>query len=517
MTKTCKRFAVTAAVCLGCVAQVWAQKAEDPNDKLMPPAVAMSPMRAVQGYAADGTLHYLSDTSVITAYDAQWNVVWQNKDPFAGMFKDEPQINESRKAEGLPILHKHVGDIDAYDGKIYAPVESYNSCQDNVVQKIAVYSAKDGSFLSYTDVAEYKHEISSIAVVPSKGSMYVTSFCESWEIPQYDLKTMKPLEALKLDYPISKMQGISWSEKRKMFVVTSDSPAQKFGYVWGVTPEGHVTLLFTAPQIGEMEGVDYTQDQIRYLLKHVWFLDPAIGRDVKPLPTGWNWAITTTGEISPKGMDGLKRLSYDIAQLERYQHENGWLPQEKVAGRVVFYGDSITDFWGKKGTSFFPDKSNYVNRGISGQTTAQMLIRFRQDVIDLHPAVVVILAGTNDIAGNIGPSSLKMAADNTESMVELAKANGIRVVLCSLLPADHYNWRPDVHPAEFIKQFNTWMKKYAASKGVTYVDYYSAMANANGGLDAKLAKDGVHPTADGYAIMTPLAEAGITAALKKKP
>ncbi|MBS1815247.1 MAG: SGNH/GDSL hydrolase family protein [Acidobacteria bacterium] len=263
-----------------------------------------------------------------------------------------------------------------------------------------------------------------------------------------------------------------------------------------------------------MEGVDYTQDQIRYLLKHVWFLDPEVGRDVKPLPAGWNWTIPTTGELTVNQANGYKRLSYDIAQLERYRHENERLTEQK--NRVVFYGDSITDAWDRKGTEFFPGK-NYVNRGISGQTTAQMLIRFRQDVIDLHPAVVVILAGTNDIAGNLGPSSLKMAADNIESMVQLARANGIRVVLCSLLPADHYNWRPDVKPAAYIREMNSWMKKYAADKGVVYVDYYSALANADGGMKEGTSKDGVHPTAEGYAIMAPLAEAGITAAMKKKP
>src|SRR6185312_13284927 len=214
-----------------------------------------------------------------------------------------------------------------------------------------------------------------------------------------------------------------------------------------------------------------------------------------------------------------KKLSDDIAELERYRKANTALPPVKAnENRVIFYGDSITDSWGNRPEKwpFFTGKG-YLDRGISGQTTAQMLIRFRQDVIDLHPKVVLLLAGTNDVAGNIGPSSLQMAADNITSMVELARAHGIRMVLCSTLPADHYVWRKDVKPAEPIQRLNVWMKQYAAKQGLVYVDYYSALTNGNGGMKAETALDGVHPPAAGYAIMEPLAEQGIAEALRRKP
>jgi lysophospholipase L1-like esterase len=181
---------------------------------------------------------------------------------------------------------------------------------------------------------------------------------------------------------------------------------------------------------------------------------------------------------------------------------------------VVFFGDSITEGWGPTGSDrFFPGKP-YVNRGISGQTTAQMLVRFRQDVIDLKPAVVVILAGTNDIAGNTGPSTQSMIEDNLQSMVELAKANGIGVVLSSVLPVSEYPWRPGAQPAGKVRALNAVLRQYAQQQGLVWLDYYEAMANAQGGLDAALAKDGVHPTAAGYARMVPLAEQAIAKALK---
>jgi lysophospholipase L1-like esterase len=182
--------------------------------------------------------------------------------------------------------------------------------------------------------------------------------------------------------------------------------------------------------------------------------------------------------------------------------------------RVVFYGDSITDAWGRgpgRG-DFFPSKP-YVNRGISGQTTPQMLVRFRQDVIDLHPAAVVILAGTNDIAGNTGPMTPEMTEDNFRSMVELAKANGIRVILASITPAADYPWRPGLGPVAKINALNVWLQGYCAGHSLIYLDYYSAMADANGGMKPGISFDGVHPNAKGYAIMTPLAQAAIDKAL----
>ena len=206
----------------------------------------------------------------------------------------------------------------------------------------------------------------------------------------------------------------------------------------------------------------------------------------------------------------MKAQLEDWAQLGRYREADLALPGTE-AGRVVFYGDSITDSWVANGGKFFPGKP-YVNRGISGQTTPQMLVRFRQDVVDLHPEAVVILAGTNDIAGNTGPSTLAMIEDNFRSMTEIAKANGIRVILASVLPASHYHWRPSVpNPATKIENLNAWLKSYCAQEKLTYLDYWTAMAGPDGGMKPGISLDGVHPNAAGYAIMEPLAEAALAA------
>ena len=207
----------------------------------------------------------------------------------------------------------------------------------------------------------------------------------------------------------------------------------------------------------------------------------------------------------------------DWPQLNRYKAENASLgvvaPGED---RVVFYGDSITDAWGRRPDTgeFFPGKP-YVNRGISGQTTPQMVVRFRQDVINLHPRVVVILAGTNDVAGNTGPMTPEMTEDNFRSMVDLAKANGIRVIVASILPAADYPWKPGMAPAGKIKTLNAWLAGYATNHSIAYLDYYSAMADDNGGMKAGLSSDGVHPNAKGYAIMAPLAQAAIDKVIGK--
>ncbi len=163
------------------------------------------------------------------------------------------------------------------------------------------------------------------------------------------------------------------------------------------------------------------------------------------------------------------------------------------------------------GGKFFPGKP-YVNRGISGQTTPQMLVRFRQDVVDLHPEAVVILAGTNDIAGNTGPSTQEMIEDNFKGMVEIAKANGIRVILASVLPVAKYPWRLAVADVpQKIEALNVWLKGYCAQEKLTYLDYWTAMAGPDGGMKPGISIDGVHPNAAGYAIMEPLAEAAIEA------
>jgi lysophospholipase L1-like esterase len=205
----------------------------------------------------------------------------------------------------------------------------------------------------------------------------------------------------------------------------------------------------------------------------------------------------------------------DWANLGRFKDENAKLglplPGEN---RVVFIGNSITEGWINLSPVFFKAKP-YINRGISGQTTPQMLIRFRPDVINLKPAVVVILAGTNDIAGNTGPSTLEMIAGNIFSMAELAKANGIKVVLSSVLPAFDSPWKPGLEPAEKIVALNEMIKKYAVEKGIVYLDYFSSMADARKGLKAEYSSDGVHPNEAGYKVMEPLAEEAILKALAR--
>ena len=204
----------------------------------------------------------------------------------------------------------------------------------------------------------------------------------------------------------------------------------------------------------------------------------------------------------------------DWPQLAHYRDENAKLPAPaKDEARVVFLGDSITDLW--KLSESFPGKP-YVNRGISGQTTPQMLLRFRQDVIALKPKVVVILAGTNDIAENTGPITLAGIEDNFISMVELARENGIRVVLGSILPAARYPWHPEIEPIDKIRAVNAWMKDYAAQRELVFLDYYAAMVDQKSGLPATLSEDGVHPNRAGYSVMVPLAEKAIATALNKR-
>jgi acyl-CoA thioesterase I len=206
----------------------------------------------------------------------------------------------------------------------------------------------------------------------------------------------------------------------------------------------------------------------------------------------------------------------DWANLARYRQENESLrAPDGAENRVVFMGDSITDLWGRSpGTVFFPGKP-YINRGISGQTTPQMLVRFMPDVVALKPKVVVILAGTNDIAGNTGPMTLRDTENNFIAMTDIARQNGIRVVLASLTPAFHYPWRPAIQPVEKISALNAWLKDYAAKNGLVYLDYYSKMVDAKGGMKAGLSHDGVHPNRAGYAIMAPAAERAIAKALAK--
>jgi lysophospholipase L1-like esterase len=205
--------------------------------------------------------------------------------------------------------------------------------------------------------------------------------------------------------------------------------------------------------------------------------------------------------------------SQDWANLNKYHSENTKLQlSASSSSRIVLIGDSITEMWSASNPTFFVEK-NYINRGINGQTTPQMLLRFRADVIALQPKVVVILAGINDIAGNTGPSTLEMIANNIFSMAELAKANNIKVVLCSVLPTTNFPWKPNQHPAEKVIALNQMIESYATTNAIKYLNYYSAMVNDQKGLSASYSGDGLHPNKLGYQIMAPLVEKAINEVL----
>ena len=213
---------------------------------------------------------------------------------------------------------------------------------------------------------------------------------------------------------------------------------------------------------------------------------------------------------------GGKVKAQDWPNLNRYQNENTILkPVEAGQKRIVFMGDSITEFWSTVNPEYFSGKP-YVNRGISGQTTPQMLLRFRADVIALQPTAVVILAGINDIAGNTGPMTIEMIRDNIFSMIELAKANHIKVILCSVLPAYDFPWKPNQEPIAKIKALNEILQNYAVANNIVYVDYYSAMVDERKALKADYSNDGVHPNKTGYQVMAPLADKAIALTLKVK-
>ena len=208
-------------------------------------------------------------------------------------------------------------------------------------------------------------------------------------------------------------------------------------------------------------------------------------------------------------------FAQDWPNLNRYKKENKELKiLNNSENRVVFMGNSITEMWSTVHHEFFEGK-HYINRGISGQTTPQMLLRFRQDVINLNPKVVIILAGINDIAENTGPSTLEMIESNIMSMSELAISNNIKVILCSLLPASEFSWSPKIKPAQKVIELNKKLKIYAQNSNITYVDYFSHMVNESSGLKYELGEDGVHPNIKGYLIMEGIIEKEITKALNK--
>lgn len=207
--------------------------------------------------------------------------------------------------------------------------------------------------------------------------------------------------------------------------------------------------------------------------------------------------------------------SQDWQNLGRYREENIKLMKEKSGekNRVVFMGNSITEGWLYLSPEFFKDKP-YVNRGISGQTTPQMLLRFRQDVINLNPEIVVILAGTNDIAGNTGPATNEMIMENIISMCDLAKANHIKIILCSILPAYDYPWNPGLKPYLRIIEMNKLFKDYCIKNNIYFLDFYSQMCDENNGMKKEFSEDGVHPNSSGYKVMNSIAEKAISKVLK---
>lgn len=202
------------------------------------------------------------------------------------------------------------------------------------------------------------------------------------------------------------------------------------------------------------------------------------------------------------------REAEDWPGLCAYRAHNAALIASSRLPDVVFLGDSITENWARADPTLF-DGVTVVGRGIGGQTSGQMLARFRADVIALHPRVVHIMAGTNDVAGNGGPTSPDAYKDNIKSMVDLARANGIEVVLASMPPADRFFWQPAIQPAARIAELNSWLERFAADAGLRFIDYHTPLGNGRGGMRSDYAIDGVHPNRDAYAVMGVLAQAGI--------
>lgn len=223
-----------------------------------------------------------------------------------------------------------------------------------------------------------------------------------------------------------------------------------------------------------------------------------------------------TLEQMQKEYQDWSKVRNDWPNFARYRADNAALAAPAAGeNRVVFMGNSITDGWIGASPEFF-SANHYVDRGISGQTTPQMLVRFRADVVALKPKVVVMLCGINDIAGNTGPSTLEMIEDNIASMTEIAKANNIKVILSSVLPAFDFPWKPGMEPAGKVIALNAWIKAYAVRAKVNYLDYFTSLKDERNGMQARYSKDGVHPNKLGYSVMEPLAKKAIDAVLSKR-
>jgi len=236
---------------------------------------------------------------------------------------------------------------------------------------------------------------------------------------------------------------------------------------------------------------------------------------VPPVPASKAPVATAPATDPAALLATLQKKLLDFPQLAYYRDRNAQLaPPAPGEQRVVFFGDSITEGWGRHWNDFFATKP-YVERGISGQTSEQMVLRFHQDVVDLKPAAVILLAGTNDVAENTGPMTPEMTLNDFRAMLEMARANNIKMVVCSILPAADFRWHPGLDPAPKIRTLNQQLKAWADSEHLIWVDYYTPMADEAGAMKPGLSLDGVHPTPAGYAIMAPLAEVAIAKALAR--
>lgn len=248
----------------------------------------------------------------------------------------------------------------------------------------------------------------------------------------------------------------------------------------------------------------------------LWFVLPTSAQNSTPAPQNPPPSVDPELQALAAQLQRAHQALNDWPNLGRYRDADAKTSTPAPGeNRVVFMGDSITDGWGKGQAPFFPGKP-YINRGISGQTTPQMLVRFRPDVVNLKPKVVVTLAGTNDIAGNTGAETLENVEDNLASMSELARANGIRVVLAAVMPVcDYLSPQTARRPPQQILALNDWIKSYTAKNGFVYLDYYAAMVDSSGMFKQELTRDCLHPNDAGYAVMAPLAERAIAEALRK--
>jgi endoglucanase len=280
---------------------------------------------------------------------------------------------------------------------------------------------------------------------------------------------------------------------------------------WARDPHSAVAARFGAQALtgGLLDGPVY-----RSIFQNLRGISLHQPDEFAPFNTGFIVYHDDIGDYSTNEpiMDGTANLVYLMAS---YAPRDATAVQQPDETRVVFIGDSITESWEPYFETFFPGKT-YVGRGISGETTAQILARFQRDAVELRPKVVVILGGTNDIAQNGGPVTLEMIEQNLESMADIAREHHIRVVLSSVLPALDYHWRKGLAPAPKIAALNAWMKDYAAKTGAVYLDYYSAMVDSTGGMRAELTLDGVHPNLAGYRVMAPLAEKAIRTSLRNR-